>query len=39
VLSQVRKNEDNCQVHQKIEPTCLDVPDPVIENAGQQFAV
>ncbi|RCV46783.1 hypothetical protein SEVIR_9G563100v4 [Setaria viridis] len=26
----VRKNEDNCQVDQKVESTCLDEPDPII---------
>ncbi|XP_021309256.1 PIN2/TERF1-interacting telomerase inhibitor 1 isoform X1 [Sorghum bicolor] len=26
----VRKNEDNSQVDQKLEPTCLDEPDPII---------
>ncbi|CAN6302493.1 unnamed protein product [Urochloa humidicola] len=30
VLAQVRKNEDSCQVDQKIEPICLDEPDPII---------
>jgi hypothetical protein len=40
VLAQVRKNEDNSQVDQKLEPTCLDEPDPIIcPDAGQQFAV
>ncbi|KAJ1299012.1 hypothetical protein BS78_01G498700 [Paspalum vaginatum] len=26
----VRKNNDDCQVDQKVEPTCLDEPDPMI---------
>ncbi|KAL6649123.1 hypothetical protein ACP70R_013347 [Stipagrostis hirtigluma subsp. patula] len=26
----VRKNEDNCQVDQKVEPTCLDEPEPIV---------
>ncbi|GJN30144.1 hypothetical protein PR202_gb18426 [Eleusine coracana subsp. coracana] len=30
----VRKNEDKCQVDQKVESACLDEPDPIISEAA-----